>query len=176
MVCGGVGAVTVELEPTITTGALIETDRARRLPISPPAPSLADFASLRYLSIPSWRYWGSCWRLQLGSRSPHQFYNLMRCAARLAASTVPCSPPIFVAPISISATNTCWLQSSVVMDETSVASGKANVPGVWGAAPFLVLLLTMLNTFGLSVGMRLVLTGLIIVGVITAAGGPHTEH
>jgi ribose transport system permease protein len=34
-----------------------------------------------------------------------------------------------------------------------------------------VLLLTMLNTFGVSAGVRLVVTGLIIVGVITAAGG-----
>jgi ribose transport system permease protein len=29
----------------------------------------------------------------------------------------------------------------------------------------------MLNTFGVSAGVRLLLTGLIIVGVITAAGG-----
>jgi ribose transport system permease protein len=59
----------------------------------------------------------------------------------------------------------------VVIGGTSVAGGKANVPGIWGAALFLVLLLTMLNTFGVSAGLRLVLTGLIIVGVITAAGG-----
>ena len=58
----------------------------------------------------------------------------------------------------------------VVIGGTSVAGGKANVPGVWGAALFLVLLLTMLNTFGVSAGVRLMLTGLIIVGVITAAG------
>jgi ribose transport system permease protein len=64
----------------------------------------------------------------------------------------------------------------VVIGGTSVAGGKANVPGVWGAALFLVLLLTMLNTFGFSVGVRLVLTGLIIVGVITAAGGPRPER
>ncbi len=59
----------------------------------------------------------------------------------------------------------------VVIGGTSVAGGKANVPGIWGAALFLVLLLTMLNTFGVSAGVRLVVTGLIIVGVITAAGG-----
>jgi ribose transport system permease protein len=59
----------------------------------------------------------------------------------------------------------------VVIGGTSVAGGKANVPGIWGAALFLVLLLTMLNTFGVSAGLRLLLTGLIIVGVITAAGG-----
>jgi ribose transport system permease protein len=59
----------------------------------------------------------------------------------------------------------------VVIGGTSVAGGKANVPGVWGGALFLVLLQTMLNTFGVSAGVRLLLTGVIIVAVITAAGG-----
>ncbi len=44
------------------------------------------------------------------------------------------------------------------------------------AALFLVLLLTMLNTFGVSAGVRLLLTGLIIVGVITAAGGQRATR
>lgn len=59
----------------------------------------------------------------------------------------------------------------VVIGGTSVAGGKANVPGLWGAALFLVLLLTMLNTFGVSAGVRMLVTGLVIVGVIAAAGG-----
>ena len=59
----------------------------------------------------------------------------------------------------------------VVIGGTSVSGGRANLPGVWGGALFLVLLLTMLNTFGVSAGVRLVATGLIIVAVITAAGG-----
>ena len=59
----------------------------------------------------------------------------------------------------------------VVIGGTSVAGGKANVPGLWGAALFLVLLLTMLNTFGVSAGIRLVTTGLIIIAVIMIAGG-----
>jgi ribose transport system permease protein len=59
----------------------------------------------------------------------------------------------------------------VVIGGTSVAGGNANVPGIWGASLFLVLLLTMLNTFGASAGLRLILTGLIIVAVMTAAGG-----
>ena len=59
----------------------------------------------------------------------------------------------------------------VVIGGTSVAGGKANAPGVWGGALFLVLLQTMLNTYGASAGVRLLLTGLIIVAVITAAGG-----
>ena len=59
----------------------------------------------------------------------------------------------------------------VVIGGTSVSGGRANLPGVWGGALFLVLLLTMLNTFGVSAGVRLLLTGVIIVAVITAAGG-----
>ncbi len=59
----------------------------------------------------------------------------------------------------------------VVIGGTSVAGGKANLPGVWGAALFLVLLQTMLNTFGVSAGLRLVLTGAVIIAVIVAAGG-----
>ncbi len=60
----------------------------------------------------------------------------------------------------------------VVIGGTSVAGGRANVAGVWGGALFLVLLLTMLNTFGVSAGVRLLLTGVIIVAVVTLAGGP----
>jgi ribose transport system permease protein len=59
----------------------------------------------------------------------------------------------------------------VVIGGTSVTGGKANVAGLWGAGLFLVLLLTMLNTFGVSAGIRQVVTGLVIIGVIIAAGG-----
>ena len=59
----------------------------------------------------------------------------------------------------------------VVIGGTSVAGGRASVPGIWGASLFLVLLLTMLNTFGVSAGVRLLATGIVIVTVIAAAGG-----
>jgi ribose transport system permease protein len=59
----------------------------------------------------------------------------------------------------------------VVIGGTSVAGGRANVPGLWGAALFLVLLQVMLNTFGADASVRLVTTGLVIIAVITAAGG-----
>jgi ribose transport system permease protein len=39
-----------------------------------------------------------------------------------------------------------------------------------------VLLLTMLNTFGVSAGVRLLVTGLVIVAVIAAAGGPAAQR
>lgn len=64
----------------------------------------------------------------------------------------------------------------VVIGGTSVAGGKANVPGIWGAALFMFLLVTMLNTFGVSAGVRLVLTGLIIIAVITLAGGDKPQR
>jgi ribose transport system permease protein len=64
----------------------------------------------------------------------------------------------------------------VVIGGTSVAGGKANVPGIWGAAMFMFLLVTMLNTVGASAGIRLIMTGLIIVGVITIAGGDKPQH
>ena len=43
----------------------------------------------------------------------------------------------------------------VVIGGTSVAGGFANIPGLWGAALFMFLLVTMLNTLGLSAGIRL---------------------
>ena len=61
----------------------------------------------------------------------------------------------------------------VVIGGTSVAGGKSNVPGLWGASLFLVLLLTMLNTFGNDI--RLMLSGIIIIGVIVVAGGQEPE-
>ncbi len=59
----------------------------------------------------------------------------------------------------------------VVIGGTSVAGGRASVAGIWGAALFMYLLVTMLNTFGASAGVRLIMTGLIIIAVIVIAGG-----
>lgn len=59
----------------------------------------------------------------------------------------------------------------VVIGGSSVAGGNSNVPGIWGASLFMFLLVTMLNTYGLGAGVRLILTGCIIIAVIVAAGG-----
>jgi ribose transport system permease protein len=59
----------------------------------------------------------------------------------------------------------------VVIGGTSVAGGRANLPGLWGAAMFLFLLVSMLNTLGVSTGVRQVLTGVLIILVISLAGG-----
>lgn len=57
----------------------------------------------------------------------------------------------------------------VVIGGTAVAGGFANVPGIWGASLFLFLVVSMLNTYGASAGIRLLLTGGIIIAVIIAA-------
>ena len=62
----------------------------------------------------------------------------------------------------------------VVIGGTSVAGGFSNLPGLWGAALFLFLVVTMLNTYGLGAGIRYLATGLIIIAVIVAAGGHRT--
>ena len=59
----------------------------------------------------------------------------------------------------------------VVIGGTSVAGGYSNVPGIWGASLFMFLVVSMLNTYGAGAGVRLILTGLIIIGVIIAASG-----
>ena len=64
----------------------------------------------------------------------------------------------------------------VVIGGTSVAGGEGNVAGIIGAAIFMFLLVTMLNTFGASAGVRLIMTGLIIVAVITIAGGDKPQR
>lgn len=59
----------------------------------------------------------------------------------------------------------------VVIGGTAVAGGDSNVPGIWGASLFMFLVVSMLNTYGLGAGVRLIMTGLIIISVIMLAGG-----
>jgi len=64
----------------------------------------------------------------------------------------------------------------VVIGGTSVAGGFANVPGIWGASLFLFLIVAMLNTYGFGAGIRMILTGLVIIAVIALAGGQKAER
>jgi ribose transport system permease protein len=59
----------------------------------------------------------------------------------------------------------------VVIGGTAVSGGRANVPGIWGAALFMYLLVTMLNIFGASAGIRLIVTGVMIIALIVIASG-----
>ncbi|WP_250536342.1 ABC transporter permease [Caballeronia sp. AZ10_KS36] len=59
-----------------------------------------------------------------------------------------------------------------VIGGTAVAGGRASVPGIWGAALFLFLMVAMLNALGVGAGLRLVITGVLIIGIIIFASHP----
>jgi ribose transport system permease protein len=61
----------------------------------------------------------------------------------------------------------------VVIGGTAVAGGRPCVPGIWGAALFMFLLVAMLNAAGAGPGLRTLLTGVIIIAVIVLAGAPE---
>ena len=64
----------------------------------------------------------------------------------------------------------------VVIGGTAVAGGAANLPGLWGASLFLFMVVTLLNSSGFGAGVRDVLTGVIIIAVITLAGGGRSSR
>ena len=169
----------------------------RGIRIKPPLP-LSDFATLRYFGIPvvavlvlliSVLIYGVLNRTLYGRSVLAVGQNLR--AAWLAGINVD-RTRFFTYVLSALLAGVCGILLSgfsggaalnmgeefllasiavVVIGGTSVAGGRANVPGVWGAALFMYLLVTMLNTFGASAGIRLILTGVIIIAVIVAAGG-----
>jgi ribose transport system permease protein len=57
----------------------------------------------------------------------------------------------------------------VVIGGSSIAGGNSNVPGIWGAAMFMFLVVSMLNSYGLGAGVRLIMTGVIIIAIVAAA-------
>lgn len=59
----------------------------------------------------------------------------------------------------------------VIIGGTAVAGGDSNVPGIWGASLFMFLVVSMLNTYGFGAGVRLIMTGAIIIAVILLASG-----
>lgn len=59
----------------------------------------------------------------------------------------------------------------VVLGGTSIAGGQATVAGVWTASLFLYLIVTMLNVLGVGAGLRYVISGLIIIGVLAVSKG-----
>ncbi|MDR3374040.1 MAG: ABC transporter permease [Ancalomicrobiaceae bacterium] len=60
----------------------------------------------------------------------------------------------------------------VVLGGTSVAGGRTNAVGIWGAALFFNLMATMLNTFRIEAGIRLMLTGALIILIIAIVPKP----
>jgi ribose transport system permease protein len=60
----------------------------------------------------------------------------------------------------------------VVLGGTAISGGRASTAGIWGAGLLLVLSATFLNVIGVSVGVRFLVTGLIIVLVLGFANAP----
>lgn len=167
----------------------------RGLRIKPPE-SLAEFATGRALGVPNVAWvglalalvvwvllersvWGR-WLLATGQN--------MR-AARLAGVPVELVRATTYVAVAVCAGLAGYLLSSfsggaalnmgaeylltsiavVVIGGTSIAGGKSNVPGVWGAALFMFLVVSMLNSYGAAAGLRNVLTGAIIIAIVIAA-------
>ncbi|MGA2481119.1 MAG: ABC transporter permease, partial [Spirochaetia bacterium] len=58
----------------------------------------------------------------------------------------------------------------VVLGGSSIAGGDSNVQGIVGASVLLYLIVNLLNILGFVVGLRYILTGVIIVAIILASG------
>jgi ribose transport system permease protein len=63
----------------------------------------------------------------------------------------------------------------VVLGGTSIAGGQASVAGVWGGAVLLYLIVTMLNVMQVEAGLRFIISGLIIIGVLALAEGKRAS-
>ncbi len=59
----------------------------------------------------------------------------------------------------------------VVIGGCSIAGGNSNVPGIWGGSLLMFLVVSMLNSYGLGAGVRLIMTGAIIIAIVAAASG-----
>jgi ribose transport system permease protein len=169
----------------------------RGLRIKPP-PSLADFSTGTTLFIPNaaWialvaalLFWVLIERTAYGRRLSAVGQNIR--AARLAGvpvegvhaatyvlSAVMAALAGFLlscfsggAALNMGAEYLLMSIAVVVIGGSSIAGGNSNVPGIWGAALFMFLIVSMLNSYGLGAGVRLILTGAIIIGIVTAASG-----
>ncbi len=167
----------------------------RGLRIKPPS-GLADFATGRFLGLPNVAWIGLglaiavwiliersvCGRWLLASGQ-----NLR--AARLAGVPVEAVRAATYLAVAVFAALAGYLLASfsggaalnmgaeyllmsiavVVIGGSSIAGGNSNVPGVWGAALFMFLVVSMLNSYGAGAGVRNVLTGTIIIAIVVAA-------
>ncbi len=173
----------------------------RGLRIKPPA-ELADFATGRTVGIPnvalvgialSIVVWIMLERGVFGRWLLASGQNLR--AARLAGIPVELVRASTYVAVAVFASVTGFLLASfsggaalnmgqeylltsiavVVIGGTSIAGGMSNVPGVWGASFFLFLIVSMLNSYGFGAGVRMMLTGLIIIGIVIAASTRRTR-
>jgi len=183
----------------VVQSAAIATNRGLR--IKPPA-VLADFATGFSLGIPNLAWialaltvvgWVVLMRTTFGRRIAAIGQSLP--AARMAgipvdgtraATYVLCSVLAALcgfllscfsggAALNMGAEYLLMSIAVVIIGGTAVAGGNSNVPGIWGAALFMFLVVSMLNTYGFQAGVRLIATGLIIIAVILAASGRRTS-
>lgn len=167
----------------------------RGLRIKPP-PGLADFATGRFLGLPNVAWvalflslavwialersvWGR-WLLATGqnmraARFASVPVELVRASTYVTVALFAGLAGYLIASFSGGAAlnmGTEYLLMSiavVVIGGTSIAGGYSNVPGVFGAALFMFLVVSMLNSYGAAAGIRNVLTGAIIIGIVIVA-------
>ncbi|MEN9062393.1 ABC transporter permease [Ponticoccus litoralis] len=167
----------------------------RGLRIKPPE-GLADFATGRFLGLPNVAWVGlvlapATWvvleRSVAGRWLLATGQNLR--AARLAGLPVQAVRAVAYVTVALCAALAGYLLASfsggaalnmgaeyllmsiavVVIGGCSIAGGNSNVPGIWGAALFMFLVVSMLNSYGAGAGVRNILTGAIIIAIVIAA-------
>ncbi|MCB1332735.1 MAG: ABC transporter permease [Roseivivax sp.] len=167
----------------------------RGLRIKPPE-GLADFSTGRFLALPNVAWvalalavvvwvvlertvWGR-WLLAAGqnmraARLAGVPVEMVRAATYLAVSVFAGLAGYLLASFSGGAALNMGAEyllmsiAVVVIGGTSIAGGASNVPGIWGAALFMFLVVSMLNSYGAGAGVRSVLTGTIIIAIVIAA-------
>ncbi|EBA06977.1 ABC transporter permease [Sagittula stellata] len=173
----------------------------RGLRIKPPE-GLADFATGRLLGVPNVAWvalvlavvtWVLLERSVWGRWLQASGQNLR--AARLAGVPVQAVRAATYIAVAVFAALAGYLLSSfsggaalnmgaeyllmsiavVVIGGSSIAGGNSNVPGVLGAALFMFLVVSMLNSYGAGAGVRNVMTGAIIIGIVIAASARRSR-
>ena len=167
----------------------------RGLRIKPPT-GLADFATGRFLGLPNVAWvglalaivvwvilersvWGR-WLLATGqnlrvARLAGIPVELVRAATYISVALFSALAGYLLASFSGGAALNMGQEyllmsiAVVVIGGSSIAGGDSNVPGVWGAALFMFLVVSMLNSYGAVAGLRNVLTGTIIIAIVIAA-------
>ncbi|MCR8828234.1 ABC transporter permease [Pseudosulfitobacter koreensis] len=167
----------------------------RGLRIKPPA-GLADFATGRFLGLPNVAWVGlalaivvwvvlerTVWgRMLLATGQNLRVARLAGVPVELVRATTYVLVAVFAslagyllasfsggAALNMGAEYLLMSIAVVVIGGTSIAGGNSNVPGVWGAALFMFLVVSMLNSYGAGAGVRNVLTGTIIIAIVIAA-------
>lgn len=167
----------------------------RGLRIKPPE-GLADFATGRFLGLPNVAWvglvlavvtWVVLERSVAGRWLLASGQNLR--AARLAGIPVQAVRAVAYVTVALFAALAGYLLASfsggaalnmgaeyllmsiavVVIGGCSIAGGNSNVPGICGAALFMFLVVSMLNSYGAGAGVRNILTGAIIIAIVIAA-------